>query len=155
MTRRPLLHVLAGLTATALVTLAIVAQPATGATANLAADPGFESGLSGWTCSAASAVSSPTHSGAGAAAGTPAGQNFAQCSQQISVQPSSQPGTTRCAAPCRREARLRHDKSRRYLITATTRAGAAEAPTIFSGNTITSKPLGGSAPRLVSCSMCQ
>ena len=90
MTRRSLLHALAGLTATALVALAIVAQPATGATANLVADPGFESGLSNWTCSAAAAVGSPTHSGSGAAAGTPAGQNFAQCSQQISVQPNSQ-----------------------------------------------------------------
>jgi hypothetical protein len=42
-----------------------------------------------------------------------------------------------------------------YLKSATTRAGAAEAPTIFSGNTATSNPCGGSAPRFVSCSICQ
>lgn len=42
-----------------------------------------------------------------------------------------------------------------HLRIATTRAGAAEAPTIFNGNTTTSKPRGGSASRLHSCSMCQ
>ena len=42
-----------------------------------------------------------------------------------------------------------------YRMMATTRAGAAEAPTMRKGKTATSKPWGGSAPRLMSCSMCQ
>ncbi|WP_405015289.1 carbohydrate binding domain-containing protein [Kitasatospora sp. NBC_01539] len=62
------------------------------ATTNLVANSGFESGLSGWTCSAGSgaAVSSPVHSGASALRATPSGQDNAQCSQTISVQPNSQ-----------------------------------------------------------------
>ncbi|WP_174505112.1 carbohydrate binding domain-containing protein, partial [Streptacidiphilus carbonis] len=62
------------------------------ATTNLVANPGFESGLTGWTCSSGSgtAVSSPVHSGASALKATPAGQDDAQCSQTVSVQPNSQ-----------------------------------------------------------------
>ena len=42
---------------------------------------------------------------------------------------------------------------RDYRMIATTWAGAADAPTSLSGNTATSNPCGGRAPRLVSCSM--
>ncbi|MGW1174900.1 carbohydrate binding domain-containing protein [Kitasatospora sp. NPDC002543] len=62
------------------------------ATPNLVANPGFESGLSGWTCSGGTgaAVGSPVHSGSGALQATPTGQDTAQCSQTVSVQPNSQ-----------------------------------------------------------------
>jgi chitinase len=64
--------------------------PAAAASPNLLANPGFESGLSGWTCSTAdTTVSSPVHAGAKALAGTPAGSDYAQCSQTVSVQPNS------------------------------------------------------------------
>jgi len=60
--------------------------------ANVLTDPGFESGLSGWTCSASSSaavVSSPVHSGSGALSATPAGQDTARCQQSITVRPST------------------------------------------------------------------
>lgn len=58
---------------------------------NLVANPGFEDGLSGWTCSGGSgtAVSSPVHGGSKALQGTPTGQDNAQCSQVVSVRPNS------------------------------------------------------------------
>ncbi|RBQ15210.1 chitinase [Spongiactinospora rosea] len=65
--------------------------PATAA-ANIVTNPGFESGLAGWTCSAASgaqAVSSPVHGGAAALQATAAGPDVARCEQKISVKPSS------------------------------------------------------------------
>src|ERR1700760_4605621 len=66
---------------------------AAAASSNLLTNPGFESGLSGWTCSAASGVdgvvTSPVHSGAGALAGAASSSDDAQCTQQVSVQPSS------------------------------------------------------------------
>jgi chitinase len=64
------------------------AQPAQAA--NLAANPGFESGLAGWTCTGqAEAVGSPVHSGSRALAGTPAGTDLARCAQTITVRPSA------------------------------------------------------------------
>jgi hypothetical protein len=60
--------------------------------ANLLTNPGFESGLNGWSCSATSAgttVTSPVHGGAKALTATPAGQDTARCQQTISVKPSS------------------------------------------------------------------
>ena len=76
----------------ALGTAVAVQAPATATTANLVANPGFETGdLSGWSCtSTTSVVGSPTHSGSFAARGLPAGQDNAQCSQAISVVPNSQ-----------------------------------------------------------------
>jgi hypothetical protein len=63
---------------------AIATQAA--AATNLLTNPGFESGLAGWTCtSGTTTVSTPVHSGSAALAGTPAGQDFAQCSQAVSV----------------------------------------------------------------------
>ncbi|HEY0807509.1 MAG TPA: glycosyl hydrolase family 18 protein [Pseudonocardiaceae bacterium] len=61
-------------------------------TANLVANPGFETGdLSGWSCTSTTTVAgSPTHSGSFAARGLPAGQDNAQCAQAISVVPNSQ-----------------------------------------------------------------
>ena len=86
---------LAGVSAAAVVgtAVALVGSGAAGAaTTNLVANPGFESGLSNWSCSGGSgaAVSSPVHSGASALKATPAGQDDAQCTQNVSVQPNSQ-----------------------------------------------------------------
>ena len=70
--------------------IAITAAAASAATVNLLTNPGFESGLSGWTCtSGTAAVTTPVHSGSHALSGTPAGQDFSQCSQVVSVAPSS------------------------------------------------------------------
>jgi chitinase len=58
--------------------------------ANILSNPGFESGsLSGWTCSAGSVVSTPTHTGTKALSATPAGQDNAQCAQSVSVKPNT------------------------------------------------------------------
>ncbi|WP_435858351.1 chitinase [Streptomyces sparsogenes] len=75
--------------ATALVALG--GGMAGAADANLVRNPGFESGLSGWTCSAASgaAVASPARSGSSALKATPAGQDNARCAQTVGVQPDS------------------------------------------------------------------
>src|SRR5689334_15767756 len=55
------------------------------AAANLVTNPGFESGLSGWTCSNGSTVGSPVHSGAAALAGAANNSDTAQCTQNIPV----------------------------------------------------------------------
>ncbi|WP_415860282.1 carbohydrate binding domain-containing protein [Streptacidiphilus alkalitolerans] len=86
---------LAGVSAAAVIGTGIVVVgtgAAGAATTNLVANPGFESGLSGWSCTggSGSAVSSPVHSGSSALKATPAGQDDAQCTQTISVQPNSQ-----------------------------------------------------------------
>jgi chitinase len=79
---------LAGAVAAATVVLGTAATAA--AASNLLANPGFEAGnTSGWTCSGATAVSSPVHSGSYALAATPAGQDYAQCSQKVTVLPNS------------------------------------------------------------------
>src|SRR5882757_8706781 len=60
--------------------------------ANLVTNPGYESGLNGWTCSAtsgATAVTSPVHSGSRSLTATPAGQDTARCQQTVRVLPSS------------------------------------------------------------------
>lgn len=61
---------------------------ASAAAANLLADPGFESGLTGWTCDAgtAAAVTSPVHSGSHALGATPTSSDDAQCTETVSVQ---------------------------------------------------------------------
>ncbi|MCX4743966.1 glycosyl hydrolase family 18 protein [Kitasatospora sp. NBC_01287] len=86
---------LAALSAAALVAAAIAvvgSAAAVAATTNLVANPGFENGLSSWTCSAGSGatVTGPVHSGTSALIATPTGQDTAQCSQTVSVQPNSQ-----------------------------------------------------------------
>ncbi|MER7206516.1 fibronectin type III domain-containing protein [Streptosporangium sp. NPDC000239] len=60
--------------------------------ANIATNPGFENGLTGWTCSGtsgATAVSSPVHGGSKALQATPQGSDTARCQQTVSVKPSS------------------------------------------------------------------
>ncbi|AJZ82552.2 MULTISPECIES: chitinase [Streptomyces] len=75
--------------ATGLVALGGTAAGA--AAANLAQNPGFESGLSGWTCSAGSGttVASPVHGGSAALKATPAGTDNARCAQTVAVKPNS------------------------------------------------------------------
>jgi chitinase len=61
------------------------------AAANILTNPGFESGLTGWTCTAGSGstVSSPVHGGSSALKAVPTDSDNAQCSQTVAVQPSS------------------------------------------------------------------
>ncbi|MFC0600169.1 chitinase [Streptomyces palmae] len=84
------------LAAAASVLLAAGALTALGPSAhaadtNIATNPGFESGLSGWTCSGGTGatVSSPVHSGSAALQATPSGSDTARCAQTVSVQPNS------------------------------------------------------------------
>ncbi|MET7475171.1 glycoside hydrolase family 18 protein [Streptomyces sp. NPDC005648] len=77
---------------TAALTLSFLsAGQASAADVNNARNPGFESGLSNWTCSAGSGttVSSPVHGGSAALQATPAGQDDAQCGQTVAVKPGS------------------------------------------------------------------
>ncbi|MFI0514337.1 chitinase [Streptomyces sp. WSLK1-5] len=79
-------------TTTVLTALALgFAGPASAADVNNAKNAGFESGLTGWTCSAGSGttVSSPVHGGAAALKATPAGQDNAKCVQTVAVKPNS------------------------------------------------------------------
>lgn len=71
--------------------LTAAAGPASAADVNNVGNAGFESGLSGWTCTADSGttVSSPVHAGTAALKATPAGQDDAQCTQSVAVQPNS------------------------------------------------------------------
>src|SRR5215472_17836778 len=83
---------IAGVAVAVLGTAGVALLPSASASAatNLLNNPGFESGTSGWSCSANnSVVSSPVHSGTSALSGTPAGQDFAGCTQVVAVQPSS------------------------------------------------------------------
>ncbi|MFJ4325503.1 chitinase [Streptomyces tricolor] len=67
------------------------AGPAAAADVNNVRNAGFESGLTGWTCTAGSGttVSSPVHGGATALKATPSGQDNAKCSQSVAVKPNS------------------------------------------------------------------
>ncbi len=67
------------------------ASGAQAAATQLAVNAGFESGLSGWNCSAGSgaAVTGTAHSGSSALKATPSGSDDAQCAQTVSVQPNS------------------------------------------------------------------
>ncbi|WP_207755698.1 chitinase [Nonomuraea cypriaca] len=70
--------------------IALHATPA--AAANILANPGFEAGLSGWTCSATSgaqAVPSPAHGGTQALRATPQGNDHARCQQTVNVRPGT------------------------------------------------------------------
>src|SRR6266702_3316088 len=55
------------------------------AATNLVANPGFESGLSGWSCSGGSTVGSPVHGGAAALSGAVSNSDTAQCTQNVAV----------------------------------------------------------------------
>ncbi|WP_420823973.1 chitinase [Streptomyces roseifaciens] len=78
--------------------LALAGLPALGAgparaagDGNLTKNPGFESGLDGWTCSGGSGavVGSPAHTGSGALKAVPAGADKARCAQTVAVQPNA------------------------------------------------------------------
>jgi hypothetical protein len=57
---------------------------------NLISNPGFESGLAGWTCAAGTdaAVTTPVHTGTHALAAGATNSDDAQCTQTVAVQPS-------------------------------------------------------------------
>ncbi|MEV7118632.1 chitinase [Kitasatospora griseola] len=70
--------------------LALSAGGANAAVGNLVSNGGFDSGLSGWTCTGnATTVSTPVHSGAGALAATPGAGDTAECTQTVSVLPNT------------------------------------------------------------------
>ncbi|NUT38569.1 MAG: chitinase [Thermoactinospora sp.] len=74
----------------ALLLGALLAPASPAHAANIVTNPGFESGLSGWTCSATSgaqAVTTPVHGGTRALQATPAGSDTARCQQTVAVQP--------------------------------------------------------------------
>jgi chitinase len=79
------------LTAAVSAIAALALIPAgTAVAANIVANPGFETGSTGnWTCTSATVVNSPVHSGSKALSGTPNGQDFAQCTQSIVVVPNT------------------------------------------------------------------
>ncbi|WP_406361621.1 glycoside hydrolase family 18 protein [Streptomyces sp. NBC_00715] len=70
--------------------LTALSSAARAADADLAKNGGFESGLTNWTCTAASTVTTPVHSGSSALKATPAGSDYAQCSQTVTVKPDAQ-----------------------------------------------------------------
>ncbi|WP_181794961.1 chitinase [Streptomyces sp. WELS2] len=84
--------VLAVLTAIGLAVPGITAlsSAARAADADVAVNGGFESGLTGWTCTAGTTVNSPVHSGTSALQATPAGGDDAQCAQTVTVRPDAQ-----------------------------------------------------------------
>jgi chitinase len=84
--------VLAALTAALLAVPALTAlsSPAGAADADVAVNGGFESGLTGWTCTAGTTVDSPVHGGRSALRATPAGSDNAPCTQTVTVQPDAQ-----------------------------------------------------------------
>src|SRR5436309_15359460 len=71
----------AGLAAGGVLVNASLASAAT----NLVTNPGFESGLSGWSCSLGTTVASPVHSGAAALEGQANNSDNAQCTQNVAV----------------------------------------------------------------------
>ncbi|MFI5962615.1 chitinase [Streptomyces asoensis] len=81
----------AGVLTAALALSVTGAAQASAADLNNAKNAGFESGLTGWSCSAGSGttVSSPVHGGAAALKATPAGQDNARCAQTVAVKPNS------------------------------------------------------------------
>ncbi|GLF94371.1 chitinase [Streptomyces yaizuensis] len=58
---------------------------------NVAKNPGFENGLSSWTCSGGTGanVATPARTGASALRATPAGHDNARCTQTVAVKPNS------------------------------------------------------------------
>jgi chitinase len=86
---RPVAAVAAALTSAVAVAAVVAVHPAASATTNLLVNPGFESGLAGWSCSSADAAGGGAHSGATALVGTPVGQDYAECTQTVAVAPST------------------------------------------------------------------
>ncbi|MFE2871809.1 fibronectin type III domain-containing protein [Embleya sp. NPDC059259] len=79
------------LTAAMLTAAGGTADADVAAAAELVQNGGFESGLTGWTCSAGSGatVSTPVHGGTSALKATPAGSDNARCTQTVAVLPNS------------------------------------------------------------------
>ncbi|MFJ6700307.1 chitinase [Streptomyces sp. NPDC091272] len=69
--------------------LTVAAPAAHAADTELARNGGFESGLTGWSCTAGEVVSTPVHSGTAALKATPAGSDHAKCTQTVSVKANS------------------------------------------------------------------
>ncbi|MEW2347792.1 glycosyl hydrolase family 18 protein [Streptomyces sp. NPDC006684] len=88
---RRLLGTGALVSATALLLSGLVAGTAQAADVNNAQNPGFESGLSGWTCSNGSGetVGSPVHAGSTALKAAPSASDTGQCSQTVKVKPNA------------------------------------------------------------------
>ncbi|AWT45199.1 MULTISPECIES: chitinase [Streptomyces] len=86
-------HLWAGtlVSALALSLTGVGAGQASAADVNNVKNAGFESGLTGWTCSANSGttVSSPVHGGTAALKAAPGGQDNAKCTQTVAVKPNS------------------------------------------------------------------
>jgi chitinase len=95
LSRHPRLRRLLGagalVSATALLLGGLGAGAAQAADVNNAQNPGFESGLSGWTCANGSgaAVSSPVHAGSGALKASPSASDTGQCAQTVKVKPNA------------------------------------------------------------------
>ncbi|MEU5363892.1 carbohydrate binding domain-containing protein [Streptomyces sp. NPDC005925] len=89
--RRSRRRLLALLATAALALTGAVALPGTAQAANTLSSPGFESGLSPWSCTGGlgSVVTSPVHSGSKALAGAVSSSDIAQCSQTVTVQPNT------------------------------------------------------------------
>ncbi|MEU9132305.1 glycosyl hydrolase family 18 protein [Kitasatospora sp. NPDC048540] len=91
--RRTNLPTVLGAGATALAVagtgLALFAGGASAAVGNLVGNGGFESGLSGWTCTGTAVAGAPAHSGAAALNATPSASDTAECRQTVSVLPNS------------------------------------------------------------------
>ncbi|MER6690816.1 chitinase [Streptomyces minutiscleroticus] len=88
---RTLAGALAAVLSASALSLTGLAGQAAAADVDNAANGGYESGLTGWTCSAGSGttVSSPVHGGSAALRATPGGQDNARCSQTVRVAPNS------------------------------------------------------------------
>lgn len=89
--RRRRLRRLLALVASATLVGTLLTGTATAADTELAVNGGFESGLSGWTCSGSTgqATASPVRTGSGALRAAPAGADNARCAQPVTVRPSS------------------------------------------------------------------
>ncbi|QHY98488.1 Exochitinase 1 precursor [Streptomyces sp. S4.7] len=71
--------------------LVVSAETARAADVDVATNGGFESGLTGWSCTGGSGVivSTPVHGGTSALKATPAGSDNAKCTQTVTVRPDS------------------------------------------------------------------
>ena len=80
-----------GAAALLLAGAAVASVPGSASAANILTNPGFESGLTGWSCSGGtgSVVSTPVHGGSKALAGAVSATDNAKCTQTVAVQPNT------------------------------------------------------------------